>query len=95
MLPAPKKIIAELLCLGLYTTEERSRALLIALDEISPEHYAGRRPPEKSYEKEVQGMEMFAFCWPSSRFRRVMYFKFCVTKRALFVLSFHQSRVEE
>lgn len=78
--------------IGLHTAAERAEALMTALLEIDPEDYVGRRPPERSYEKRVYGRDFFAFSWPSRRFRRRMYLKFCVTKDALFILSFHESR---
>ena len=86
------KLMDDLHRLGLYTAREQADAFMTALSEIDPAHYVGRRPPEKAYEKRVYGREMFAFCWSSRRFLRTMYFKFCVTKDALFILSFHESK---
>lgn len=86
------KLLDDFHKLGLYTAGAQAEALVTALAEIAPGHYAGRRPPEKAYEKRVFGLDMFAFCWRSTAFRRTMYLKFCVTKDTLFILSFHESR---
>ncbi len=86
------KLLDDLHRLGLFTAGAQAEALTAALAEIDPGHYAGRRPPEKAYEKRVFGLDMFAFCWHSIVFRRTMYLKFCVTKDILFILSFHESK---
>ena len=91
---SPFKLLPELHSLQLFTAEDAARGLLEALSEISPEHYVGRRPPEKAYEKRVYGREMFAFCWSSRRFRCAMYLKFVVTSDTVYFVSFHKSRGE-
>ncbi len=88
----PVKLAPDFRRFDLYTEEEQSSALLAALEEIEPGRYIGRQPPEKAYEKRVYGLDLFAFCWPSRKFGCTMYMKFCVTKDALYVVSFHESR---
>jgi len=31
------------------------------LDYTTPGHYAGSRPPQKSYEREIEGLDLFPF----------------------------------
>jgi hypothetical protein len=88
----PVKLTPDLQHFDLYAAEEQAEAFLAALGEIEPGHYIGTHPPEKAYEKHVYGLDLFAFCWPSKRFECTMYIKFCVTKDALYVVSFHESR---
>lgn len=38
------------------------------LEEISPKNYRGTRPPQKSYEKAIVGVELLAFSWWSPKF---------------------------
>ena len=62
------------------------------LDEISPENYVGKRPPEKSYEQEIKDLDLFAFRVESSWFRRRVYLKFTLTGDNLWLVSLHQDR---
>lgn len=89
---SPEKQVAEFRDLNLWTEAEMTQALEVAANEIAPEHYAGTRPPQKSYEKACREAELFAFSWDSGHFRRRMYLKFCFVKETLFIVSFHQDR---
>lgn len=40
--------------------------------------YAGSRPPQKSYEPEIKGEDLWAFRWPSVTLGREMYLKFAL-----------------
>jgi len=62
------------------------------LDETSPKHYAGTRPPQRSYEREIEGLELFAFVVESSRFKCRIYYKFTLAEGAFWLLSLHQDR---
>jgi hypothetical protein len=90
----------ELFGIDTYLPEDQAKILQQALSEIAPEHYAGSRPPQQSYEPTIQGKELFAFRWTSTCFGgREMYFKFCVSgkgddKRA-FICSIHPNRPSE
>ena len=88
----PIKLIPDFQQFGFFTQEEQTEAILNALEEIEPDCYIGKHPPDKAYEKRVYGLDLFAFRWPSNKFSRTMYLKFCVTKDSLYVLSFHESR---
>ena len=77
--------------------EDRTQILTAVLREIEIEDYAGRRPPQKSYEPAANGGEMFAFHWESDFFQKSeIYFKFCLTGtdsgRRVCVLSIHPQR---
>ena len=96
----PAKLAKDFDKLGLYSTAEHMEALCAALQEISPNHYSGRRPPDKSYEPGVKGDDLFAFSWASKHFGKSMYVKFCLhkfdeQKWALFVFSLHEDNPEK
>jgi hypothetical protein len=40
--------------------------------------YAGKSPPTKSIEPNLQGLELWAFCWHSQRLGFKAYLKFCI-----------------
>jgi hypothetical protein len=87
-----QKQLPEFHDLDLWTQAEMTEALETALNETEPEHYAGTRPPQQSYERTCVGAELFAFAWDSSHFRRRMYLKFCFAKETLYIVSFHKQR---
>jgi len=87
-----EKLLPEFEELDLWTEEERNRALEMAADEVEPEHYAGQRPPQRSYEDACKGAELFAFAWHSRHYGRQMYLKFCFVKETLYIVSFHEDR---
>lgn len=62
------------------------------LEVATPRHYAGARPPQKSYEKEIHGHEMVAFAVESRRFRCRVYFKFTFADGDLWLVSLHADR---
>ena len=62
------------------------------LDETSPKHYAGTRPPQRSYKRKIEGLELFAFAVESSRFNCRVYYKFALYEGAFWILSLHQDR---
>ncbi len=75
-----------------YPVESISEILHILLDEITPEHYAGHRPPQRSYESCIQGADLFAFQWKSSVLNGEIYFKFALKEGCLWLVSLHKSR---
>ena len=89
----PSSFAVDALHLG-YSIKSDLRAVLKAiLQEISPEDYAGDRPPQKSYENEILGIELFAFSWASPLFGRKMYFKFAFDKEGkMWLVSLHEDR---
>ncbi len=62
------------------------------LEETSPGHYAGTRPPQRSYEREIEGLELFAFVVESMRFKCRVYFKFALAEGFFWLVSLHQDR---
>jgi len=62
------------------------------LNATTPNDYAGTRPPQKSYEREIDGLELFAFVVYSRRFRCRVYYKFALTEGVLYLVSLHQDR---
>ena len=72
------------------------KELLYVLEELlnatTPKNYAGTRPPQKSYEREIDGLELFAFIVYSRRFRCRVYYKFALAKEVLWLVSLHQDR---
>ena len=92
----PVKLVANFTDFDLALPNEQENALMKAVSEIRAEHYAGGRPPTKSYEPATAGAEMFAFVWDSKHFARRMYFKFSIrgqgAAQRLYVYSLHSSR---
>ncbi len=52
------------------------------IDEISPENYAGKQPPEKSYEQKIKNLDLFAFKIDSHFFNCKIYVKFALSEGA-------------
>src|SRR5258708_6478536 len=72
----PSKAVGELNDQEIRDTTEIWPLIRELLDEISPKDYRGTRPPQKSYEKTIAGLELLAFSWWSSKFAKQMYIKF-------------------
>jgi len=62
------------------------------VEEASPEDYAGSHPPQRSYEQEIEGMELFAFRVKSRRFKRRVYVKFALAQGMVWLVSLHHDR---
>lgn len=75
-----------------YLLKDLSDVLTELLDEITPEHYMGKRPPERSYEEDVRGLELLGFEVFSRRFGDNIYFKFVLKDEEIWLVSLHQSR---
>lgn len=75
------------------TAEEMWDVVLEVIPEISPvEHYEGGRPPQKSYEEDIKGVELWAYSWISKRFvDQEMYLKFAIQDDVVWIVSFHYS----
>lgn len=73
--------------------------LIVFLKEIEAlgpnDHYAGSRPPQKSYEVEVKGKELWAYSWFSVSRNKDMYIKFCLIKGHYFYMGCHVDRPQE
>ena len=75
--------------------DELLAVLAELLDETTVHHYAGTRPPQKSYEQEIEDVELFAFAVESRRFACRVYFKFALVEESLWLVSLHQDRPME
>ena len=76
-----------------YSIELELEALLFELLEAAaPDYYTGSRPPQRSYEQDIQGLELFAFVVESQRFKCRIYFKFALQDEMFWLVSLHQDR---
>jgi len=75
--------------------DELQAVLAELLDETTVQHYAGTRPPQKSYKQEIEGLELFAFVVESRRFGCRVYFKFAIVEGSFWLVSLHQDRPME
>jgi hypothetical protein len=66
--------------------------LLNLLNEITPDDYAGHRPPQKSYEDEIDNCDLFVFVWKSVKLKREIYLKFTIKDDLLWLINFHEER---
>ncbi|MEA2058994.1 MAG: hypothetical protein U9P10_00345 [Thermodesulfobacteriota bacterium] len=62
------------------------------LDKTDPSHYTGSRPPQRSYEDEISGLDLFAFVVEIERFSHPVYYKFSVSEDGLWLVSLHKDR---
>jgi hypothetical protein len=72
----PSKAVGELNDLDIGDTDDIWGLIRELLEEITPKDYRGSRPPQKSYEKVIVGLELLAFSWWSPKYARQMYIKF-------------------
>jgi hypothetical protein len=91
----PSKAVGELNDLDIGDTNDVWRLISELLEEISPKDYKGSRPPQKSYEKVIEGSELFAFSWWSTKCAKQMYIKFVLKNERYYYVSLHQSRSTE
>ena len=76
-----------------YSIELELEAILSELLEGAvPGHYTGSRPPQRSYDQDIKGLELFAFLVQSKRFKCRIYFKFALQDEMLWLVSLHQDR---
>lgn len=75
--------------------DELPQVLAELLDETVTHDYAGSRPPQKSYKREIEGLELFAFVVGSRRFACRVYFKFALIEESLWLVSLHEDRPME
>ncbi len=64
------------------------------LENTSPTDYSGSRPPQRSYEDEITGLNLFAFVVEIERFDEPVYYKFSISQDALWLVSLHKDRNE-
>lgn len=88
----PSKAVSELMALNIGDTEEVWPLIQELLEEIDPSYYTGGRPPQKSYEKAIEGKELFAFSWDSKKLSSRMYLKFALKDKRFCYVSLHEDR---
>lgn len=87
----PLSLACDAIELG-YLIEDLGSVVIDLLDELNPGIYAGSRPPKKSYEAAIKGLELWEFIWPSRRFGCDLYFKFTIRQGVLWIVSLHENR---
>lgn len=85
-------IISEALELGYLFEDEFSEILIELLENTKPEDYIGTRPPQKSYDSEITGLDLFAFVVESKILEELIYYKFSVRNDICYVVSLHKNR---
>ena len=85
-------VAADAIHLGYLVETELLEVLRGILDETSPGHYAGTRPPQRSYERQIEGLELLSFTVASARFGCRVYCKFALTQEVFWLVSLHQER---
>lgn len=88
----PSKAVGELDELGIDNTNDVWLLIRELLDEVTPNDYAGCRPPEQSYERSIMGKELFAFTWRSTKLEQDMYIKFAILDGGYYYVSLHEDR---
>lgn len=88
----PGKVAAELNALGVGDSKEVWGLIKKLLAELRPEHYAGSRSPQKSYEKSIEGRDLFAFSWDCQLLGKRMYLKFAIKGDRFVYVSLHSDR---
>lgn len=87
----PAVIAADLLSLNCEIAE-LPQILIEFLGEIAPDHYAGTRPPQRSYQEDLGGSELYAFKKKSKRLGCLIYFKFALIDDYIWLVSFHENK---
>ncbi|MBW2561449.1 MAG: hypothetical protein JRE40_11425, partial [Deltaproteobacteria bacterium] len=90
----PHVIAIDALELG-YEIGQITTVLSELLTNVTPRHYAGSHPPQKSYEDDIFNLDLFAFKIESKRFGCDVYVKYVLKDETLGLVSFHQHRDKE
>ena len=88
----PDVIAEDAIELGYDIGDELTEILAELLEAASLGDYAGSRPPQRAYKREIEGLELFAFAVESRRFACRVYFKFALSGGALWLVSLHEDR---
>ena len=62
------------------------------LEKATPGDYTGSRPPQRSYEQDISGLDLFAFTVRIDRFSDPVYVKFSIAGNVLWLVSLHKNR---
>ncbi len=85
----PGNVVGELNDLDIGNSKKVWDLIKSLLIEIEPKDYTGGRPPQKSYEKSIEGSELFAFSWQSNFLSKKMYLKFALKGDRFVYVSLH------
>ncbi len=85
----PQVIVADAMELGYSIRHELQSVLIELLNHTGADHYVGYRPPEKSYERKIRNLELWAFSVVSPRFDMQVYHKFSLKNDWFFLVSLH------
>jgi len=85
-------IVCDAIELGYLIELDLIGVLTSLLNEITPNNYAGKRPPEKSYERQIEDLDLFAFRVESSWFNCTVYLKFTLYNNELWIVSLYRNR---
>lgn len=91
VLVEPGIIITHAMELGYSIRHELKDVLLDLLRNTGPEHYAGHRPPQKSYETRIHNLDLWAFLVNCSKFDPHIYYKFSLCNDFFYLVSLHIS----
>jgi len=92
LLVDPDVIAEDAIELGYDIGTELLEVLVEFLEQASVSHYAGFHPPQRSYKREIEGLELFPFVFDSLRFRCRVYVKFALSRGSLWLVSLHADR---
>ena len=91
-----KHIYGDLADLELDSASDLPGLLIELLEEIQTigpvECYRGGKPPQRSYEPELNGLELWPYSWQSERLGRAMYLKFAMKKEWYIYVDCHRDR---
>lgn len=85
------KAVGELYELDIEAPSQVWKLIVDLLEEITPQDYAGSRPPQRSYEMAIENRELFAFSWNSKKLGKKMYIKFVLKEGRYYYVSLHRS----
>ena len=88
-------MVADALELGYLFQDEFVEIFLDLLNNTTPEHYTGNQPPQRSYEANISGLELFAFKVKSTVLDFIIYYKFSIKNNYCYVVSLHKDRKKE
>lgn len=91
----PSKAVGELNALDIGDSTEIWGFIVKLLDEVTPDDYVGGKPPHRSYERRIEGQELFAFSWWSEVAKKQMYLKFALRDRKYYYVSLHKDTAQQ
>ena len=88
----PDVIAEDAIELGYDIGDELTEILAELLEAASWADYAGSRPPQRAYKREIEGLDLFPFVAENRRFACRIYFKFALSGGTLWLVSLHADR---